>query len=224
MKKSEQPMQEINVYDSDLPSADTENLTDETNHPNDGDDKETFSLDYVKKLRKECSKYRLALKELKKDYEDFPLQRLQEFKDYERQVGELNEIISQQKRAADEAGSRIRSQKVDELITKIAISFDAVAPMQVALLLKDKVDIDDDGRAYLISDTDSRPVDRNIEGYVKSFLQDNLHLVSSKSRRKGTNTSSHIANSISAGQVLAMTPKQYEQNRDRILKSIAKSV
>jgi hypothetical protein len=194
-----------------------------------------FPYNYVKKLRKECSRYRVALKNMRQIYKDLPPESTKEYEN-------LKKAFAQQKKYEEEKKQKTKEQKTERLITKIAASFDAIAPSQVAALLNKIIDIDDGGRAFVVGENSIAPStkkrtaqpdtthkkanmdkpggEKSVEKFVSDFLQNNLHLVRSKSKRKGANTNPYIKNMFSIEQISTMTAKQYEKNRDRILKSL----
>ena len=198
-----------------------------------------FPNNYVIKLRKECSRYRIALKNVRKTYKDLPPELVDDYKN-------LKNSVEQQKKEEEKMKIKTKKQKIESLITDIASSLDAVAANQIAALLNKKIEIDDEGRAFVIIETDKEAINKkritqsdtaykkidpdkpggalSVEKFIGDFLQDNLHLVRSKSKRKGANTSPYIKNMFSIEQISTMTPKQYEKNRDRILKSITQNI
>ncbi|MFC1855023.1 hypothetical protein ACFL2A_00585 [Thermodesulfobacteriota bacterium] len=171
----------------------------------------TFPLEYVKKLRQECSRYRTALKELKEFYEEFSPESVDEYK-------ALKEASVLRDEEESKKVSEDKNSKISEVIMKAAKEMKAVSPMQVAALLKERVDIDEEGVAFVLGG-DSK----SVEEFVKGFLGENLHLVKSKSNRIGANTLPSAKNIFSLEQVSSMTAEQYSENRDRILKSLSKS-
>jgi hypothetical protein len=171
-------------------------------------EQKTFPLKYVEKLRRECSKYRTALKEMKDIYEEFPPESVEEYK-------KLNESLRAKELESMEDMKLKKEGKVNDLITNLAMSYSAISPEQVATLLRNDIDIDDEGRAFLVSGRDI-----SVKDFIKDFLSSNLHLVRSKSKR-GANTSPSTSNMFSIEQISNMTAEQYERNRDRILKTIS---
>jgi hypothetical protein len=171
-----------------------------------------FPAKYVEKLRRECSRYRTALKDMQQTYEDFPPERIEESK-------KLKEAFAKREKEEGKKKLELKAEKIDGLIESIAESSFAIAPKQVAALLRGGIDIDEEGRVF-VADRDGL----SVEEFVEEFLRNNLHLVRSKSKRRGANTNSSAVNMFSIEQVSKMTAEQYKRNRDRILKSLSQNI
>ena len=200
-------MQE-NILEKEKKSEQEQEIKNEVKDENE----KTFPLKYVEQLRRESSRYRTELKKMREQYGDFPYENIEEFK-------KLKESLELQKREDEIRKAKLKAEQIDGALTSIAESLSAVAPKQVAALLNKHVDINDDGKAFVIDDSAT-----NVETFVKSFLDKNLHFVKSKGNKRGANADSLTTNIFGFEQVSKMTAEQYERNRDRILKSLSQKI
>lgn len=101
---------------------------------------------------------------------------------------ELAEKIRAEKdeeiRKRDEENTALRRRYLDtqaeRSIVSAATKHNAVAPEQVALLVRDSIRIDDDGHAYVVDSqgnrrTDGKGGDLTVDTYVEQFLTNNSH-------------------------------------------------
>tara|TARA_R110002153_G_scaffold15730_8_gene55931 strand:- start:3065 stop:3751 length:687 start_codon:yes stop_codon:yes gene_type:complete len=101
--------------------------------------------------------------------------------------GEFESILSQQKSEFDErlnsVKSKLHSVQVDGALLKAAGGRNAVSPEQVAMLLRDKVTLTDDGEVHVLNDkgevmydTDSA-TPTTVESLVNNFLDASPHFL-----------------------------------------------
>ncbi len=181
----------------------------------DGQAARLFGEKYVQKLRKESSRYRVALKEMQEVYAEFPVDKLAEYKGYAARVEELSEELAEMERKESARLVKEGTRALDKLLTRFAKLHGAIAPKQVATLLRGEVAVVE---GEVFAPTEERAAE--VESRVVEYLSENPHLVKSRSRHKGANSAPHIKSALSVEQVSSMTPKQYASNRDRILKSL----
>jgi len=189
----------------------TKNDLDEKNQVQMPDEEKLFTKKYVEKLRKECSRFRVELKKMRDDYADFS-------PDDVKELTALREKVSEIEKEEAENLINKKSQQINDGIMKIAESLSAIKPTQVAALLQNKIDINESGELIVIDNEET-----NLNDFVKGFLNANLHLVGSKGKKRGANTTPSVANMFSIEQVSRMTQEQYKKNRDRILKTLSQT-
>jgi len=208
--------------------CDLNNATDDEHESiteSEGEEEMLFKEEYVKKLRKECSKYRLALKDVQSELEryknDMPLELRDDYTKAKEELGKLKEILSEKIRKEEKRAKGAKEKELELIIESIAASNSAVSPKQVADLLKDKVDLDESGEAYIVGQAEGDSA--KADDYIKEFLRNNLHLVKTKSKKRGANSTPSSENLFTIEQISMMSAKQYERNRGRILKSLSQS-
>ncbi len=101
--------------------------------------------------------------------------------------GEFEQILSEQKSDYDakleSVKSKLRHVKVEGAILKAAGSRNAVSPEQVAMLLRDKVTLTDEGEVHVLSDKGEVMYDKNtaapttVETLVNEFLDASPHFL-----------------------------------------------
>jgi len=123
---------------------------------------------------------------------------------------EFDTILSQQKAKYSEEINTLRSQltglKVDGTLLDVAAKRNAVSPEQVAVLLKDKVGLDETGRPVVFDENKSVIYDpetaepKSLASLVNEFLDANPHFI-----RSGP---SGVASSGATGNVASTVTKQ----------------
>ena len=123
---------------------------------------------------------------------------------------EFDTILSQQKDKYSEEINTLRTQltglKVDGTLLDVASKRNAVSPEQVAMLLKDKVGLDETGRPVVFDENKSVIYDpetaepKSLESLVNDFLDNNPHFI-----RSGP---SGVASAGATGNASAINTKQ----------------
>lgn len=194
--------------------ASVENLSDTA-------DEKMFPERYVKKLREECSRYRNLHKSVQLEFDSFretvPQALKEEHEKLTGEIAELKETLDEKIKEEEARRQEERVRKIEQMITDLAVEMDAISPKQVAVLLKDSVTIDDEGRVTAVEGKSS------LKSIIENYLKNNTHLVKSKNAKKGAGASPYVNDTFAIEHLSSMTAKQYERNRDRILKSLTKS-
>jgi|TARA_B100000035_G_scaffold14229_1_gene11678 hypothetical protein len=205
-------MTEQSATSGDVNVADTGTDINTTSEENQNQEERIFSQKDVDKI------VQARLEKYKRRFSDIDMNEYKALKtaEEEREIEamkkreEFDTILSQQKEKYSEEINTLRTQltglKVDGTLLDVASKRNAVSPEQVAMLLKDKVGLDETGRPVVFDANKSVIYDpetaepKSLESLVNEFLDNNPHFI-----RSGP---SGVASNGATGNVASKTAKQ----------------
>lgn len=121
------------------------------------------------------------LKRQQKEREEKELEEQQRYKELlEKTRSEKDAELAKLREQLQQTQSTYRQTTAERQLLEAAAAAEAVAPAQVASLLRSNIQIDDEGKSYVVGPdgqrmTDGKGNELSVEAYVKAFIEENPH-------------------------------------------------
>lgn len=129
------------------------------------------------------------LKRQQKEREEKELEDQQKYKELlEKTRSEKDAELAKLREQLQKTQSTYRQTTAERQILEAAAAAEAVAPAQVASLLRGNVQVDDEGKSFVVGPggermTDGKGNELSVEAYVKTFIEENPHFQRAASGR-----------------------------------------